>query len=55
MAALYSTSSCFYGSWGSYPLHKSVKLGHGKVRDSGFCFPHRFQRGTPKLHVQGTF
>ncbi|MBA0757391.1 hypothetical protein Gotri_020494 [Gossypium trilobum] len=52
MAALYSTSSCFCGSLGSYPVHKSVKLGHGKVRDSGFYFPHRFQCATPKLHVQ---
>ncbi|KAH1131044.1 hypothetical protein J1N35_002422 [Gossypium stocksii] len=52
MAALYSTSSCFCGSLGSYPVHKSVKLGHGKVRDSGFYFPRRFQCATPKLHVQ---
>ncbi|GMI85545.1 Fructokinase 6, Fructokinase 3 [Hibiscus trionum] len=53
MAALYSTSSCLYGSLASYPFNKSVKMGRGKVTDPGYNFPPRFQRSTPKLHVQG--
>ncbi|KAL4341634.1 hypothetical protein GQ457_08G014900 [Hibiscus cannabinus] len=53
MAALYSTSSCLYGSLASYPFHKSVKMGRGKVKDPGYYFPPRFQRSTPKFHVQG--